>query len=111
MLTSSTTAVSGEKSKGTGPGGIVRAVLPRSKTYRLLDWTGRQRTATDALSGYVDPSVPCGIQRTATWYFIDGNPSPAAGERHLYGWTAVKVATPLPPDPAADSNRIQPCGP
>lgn len=105
MLASSTTGVSGLRSRGEGPGGVVRAVLPRSETFRKLDFTGQQRATSDPLRGYVDPNVPCGQQRMGSWYF--GRTT--LGGRQLLGWIAEKVATPLSAHPASTPNSRGPC--
>lgn len=103
MLTSSTTGVSGEEELGTSPGGLVRAILPRRESFRILDFTGKQSQAGEPLRGYVEPNVPCGQKRVATWYFgqvtLDNNTP-------LLGWISAKVQNPLPPDPQSTPNRV-----
>jgi hypothetical protein len=106
MITSSSTAVSGYGAD-PGAGGIVRAIIPRS-SFRRYDYTGVE--ASGQLRGYADPNVPCGHPRPAVWWFGDGNPTPTQGQKHLYGWVAVRLAAPREPDPDADPNYVKDSG-
>lgn len=96
----------------TGQTGIVRAILPRSGSFRRLDFTGLQTAAGQPLQGYVDPNVPCGRTRPAGWWYGYVQ-SPGTGNdvsRRIYGWVAARVPSPLGPDPMSTPNMQAPLG-
>jgi hypothetical protein len=85
-LTVSTTGASGAgypphqgggQTREAAGGGLVRALVPRSRPFTVLD----------AFS-YSDPNVPCDTRRRARWAY--GYAPPRPGERPIFGWTVFR---------------------
>lgn len=113
-IVANTVGVTGDSNANnpTGQTGIVRAILPRSVSFRRLDFTGLQTAAGQPLVGYVDPNVPCGRSRPASWWYGYVQ-SPGTGNdvnRRVYGWVAARVPGPLGPDPTSTPNMQAPAG-